>query len=157
MTKGGPTPPASDLAGKTSLIVRNDPVVKGVVSVRAGDVAVAGEVRRADGSFVTLVDGSVSGGPAGLEFALYRLKTHLRTKLPVIAPTEWQVTVEGERAGTFIVTFGHSDLRFDADDRWLEPLWEVLQDLPRHTLSDAIESAAELVRTCVNVNGAHSS
>lgn len=130
--------------------MHRDSIAKGVISVRAGDVLVAGEVRRADGSFVTLVDGSVAGGPAGLAFALYRLTTHLRATLPIVAPSEWQVTVEGDCHGNFIVTFGHSDLGFDTDDLWRERLWEVVQDLPRHTLSDAIESAAELVRICVD-------
>lgn len=123
----------------------------GVIRVRAGASFVRGEVRRVGDGYVTLVDGSPLGAPTGLDFAIYRVSINIRLQLPVIAPEDWEVTIECERAGTFKVVFGDSLFRFDPDDVWREEISDLLQHLPRHTLSDAIESAAMLVKQCVRI------
>lgn len=122
---------------------------RATISVHAGSASVRGEVRRSGESFVNLIDGAPVGGPTGLDFSIYRLTTNIRLALPVLTPASWQVTVQCERAGSFTVVFGESDLRFEADDRCRDEVWAALQVLSRHTLSDAIESAAMLVKHCV--------
>ena len=121
----------------------------GKLTVRAGATFVSGEVRRAEDLYVTMVDGAPVGGPIGLEFAILRLTHAIRTKLPLVAPESWEVTSECMGNGSHVVVFADVDLRFDADDSSREEIWNALQDLPRHTLSDAIESGAQLVRRCV--------
>ena len=121
----------------------------GKLTVRAGTTSVSGEVRRADGLYVTVVEGDLVGGPIGLEFAILRLTHSIRSRLPLVAPEGWEVTAECEGRGKHRVVFADVDLHFDADDRAREEIWNALQELPRHTLSDAIESGAQLVRRCV--------
>ena len=126
----------------------SDPA-SGVILVRAGTSSVRGEVRRAGDSYVNVINGSALGGPTGLDFSIYRLANNIRLQLPAVAPEGWQVLVECERRGKYCVAFADSDLRFESDESWRDEIWELIQHLPRHTLSDAIESAAALVKHCV--------
>lgn len=121
-----------------------------VIRVRAGELDVSGRVSRTEDHFVTVVDDAPLGEPAGLDFAMYRLITGIRTQLPLIAPGNWAVTVEGEREGKFRVSLSDGEeALLDADGAWGHELSDLVAALPLHTLSDAIDSAAQLARYCV--------